>query len=179
MHDIGRRIDPLDLDSNHSDAPLVGGVVEDLTERAVDSLTGSERLVEGHLADDVSQVRLGQLGDGQDEVGDVVEQPLRIGRLEVDDGVDGGGDVVLCDDFLRRHVDHLFTHVDLAQLVDDRDDETQARFDGFLVLAESLDHPPLVRADDLDRSRHVGDREDHQDQQKSPQCSSHVCFFFL
>ena len=51
------------------------------------------------------------------EVGDVVDQPLRVGGLVVDDGVDGDDHVVGRDDLLRRHVDHLLAHVDAARIV--------------------------------------------------------------
>ena len=82
----------------------------------VDRVAAGERLVELHVADEVAQVGLGQLGDGQDEVGDVVDEPLRVGGLVVDDGVDGHDDVVLGDDLLRRHVDDLLAHVDQADV---------------------------------------------------------------
>ena len=36
VHHIERRIDPLDLDADHPDAPLVGGVVEHLAHGDVD-----------------------------------------------------------------------------------------------------------------------------------------------
>ena len=36
VHDVGRWVDPLDLDADHPDAPLVGGVVEHLAHGDVD-----------------------------------------------------------------------------------------------------------------------------------------------
>ena len=36
VHHVGRRVDPLDLDADHPDAPLVGGVVEHLAHGDVD-----------------------------------------------------------------------------------------------------------------------------------------------
>ena len=41
----------------------------------VDHGAGGQGLVELHVADDVAQVGLGQLGDGQHEVGHVVDEP--------------------------------------------------------------------------------------------------------
>ena len=78
-------------------------------------------------ADDVAQVRLCELGDGEDEVLDVVLELHGVGRLEVDDGVDGDDDVVLGDDLLRRNVDDLLPHVDLGDPLDERHDPAQAR----------------------------------------------------
>ena len=135
-HDVRRRIDALDLDPDHPHAPLVGGVVEDLAQGDVDLVAGRERLVELEVADDVAQVGLGQLGDGQDEVGDVVDEALRVGGLVVDDGVDRHGHVVRGDDLLRRHVDDLLAHVDGADRLDERDDDPQPGVDGLLVLAQ-------------------------------------------
>ncbi len=163
VHDVGRRVDSLDFDADDSHTPLVGGVVEDLAKCGVDPFTGREGLVERHLADDVTEIGLRQLGDGEDEVRDVVEQTLRIGRLEVDDGIDRDGHVVLGDDFLRRNVDHLLAHVDLLQRLDEGEDQTQPRVGGLLVATESFDHPPLIGPHDLDTSGYVDESEQRDD----------------
>ena len=160
-HHVDRRVDALQFDALHPHAPRVGGVVEDLAQAGVDRVARRQRLVELEVADEVAQVRLGQLRHGQDEVGDVVDQPLRIGGLVVDDGVDADDDVVGRDDLLRWHVDDLLAHVDVPQLVDERDDQPEARVDGGVVPAEPLDDTSLVRLDDLDRRRH-----EHQQQQE-------------
>ena len=126
-----------------------------------------------HLADDVSQVGLGQLGDGQDEVGDVVEQALRVGRLEVDHGVDRYGHVVLRDDLLRWHVDDLLPHVDLPEGLDERHDDSEAGFDGLFVLAEALDDASLVRTDDLYAGGNIDESEDRNDDEEEKQGGCH------
>ena len=51
VHDVGRRVDALDLDPADPHAPLVGGVVEDLAQLEVDLVAGGQRLVELHVAD--------------------------------------------------------------------------------------------------------------------------------
>ena len=98
-----------------------------------------QRLVELQVADEVAQVRLCQLGDRREEVGDVVDQPLRIGGLVVDDGVDRDDDVVVGDDLLRWDVNDLLAHVDELHRLDERDDEVEARVLRRLVAAEALD----------------------------------------
>ncbi len=118
VHHVRRRIDSLQLDPLHAYAPAVGRVVEDLAEVAVDLISGGERLVELEIADEVAQVRLGELRHCEHEVRDVVDETLRVGRLVVDDGVDRHDDVVLGDDLLRRHVDDLLAHVDEPQVLD-------------------------------------------------------------
>ena len=153
VDDFGRRVDALDLDAHDARAPLVGGVVEDLAQLGVDRVARRERVVELHVADDVAQVRLCELRDRELEVGDVVGEPLRVGCLVVNDGVDRHDDVVGGDDLLRRHVDHLLAHVDEQDLVDERNDQTHSRVDGDVVLAEPLDEPALIRPDDADARR--------------------------
>ncbi len=165
VHDVGRRIDALDLYTDHTDAPLICGIVQYLTESAVHTLAGREGLIQGHLADDIAKVGLGQLGDRQLEVGDVVEQALGIGGLEIDHGVHRRGYVVLCDDLLRRHVNHLLPHVDGPQPIDERNDDAQARRHCLFEFAETLNHALLVGLNDPD-SHGDGDhgREDQDDE---------------
>ena len=160
-HHFRRWVDALDLDADHLDAPLVGGVVEHLAELGVDRVAGRERTVELEVADQVAQVGLGELRDRREEVGDVVDEPLRVGGLVVHDGVDRHDHVVGGDDLLRRHVDHLLAHVDQLHRLDERHDQPQARLLGGLVLAEPLDEAALVRADDLHARRQHGDDHDH------------------
>jgi hypothetical protein len=76
-----------------------------LAELGVDGVAGGERLVELEVADQVAEVGLGELGDGREEVGDVVDEALRIGGLVVHDGVDRDHHVVGGDHLLGRHVD--------------------------------------------------------------------------
>ncbi len=159
-HDVGWGIHALDLDPNHPYPPVVGGVVEDGAQRGVDLVARRQGLVELEIAHHIAQVGLGQLGDGEDEVPDVVDQALGVGGFVEDHGVDRGHHVVRGDDLLRRDIDHLLSHVDGGDPVDAGDDEAQSRVDGLLVLAQPLDQRPLVGPHDLDAR---GD-EDHHDQ---------------
>jgi len=106
--------------------------------------------VEAHVTDDVTQVGLGQLDRGQTELGNVVQHLDRVGHLVVDDGIDRHCRVVLGDDFLRRHVNDLLTHVDLDEPLDERHDEVEAGLDGALVLTQPFDAGALIGANGLD-----------------------------
>ena len=150
-HDVGRRVDPLDLDPYHPYAPFVGCIVEHLAQRHVDVVARREGLVEAHLADHVTQVGLCQFGDGHEEVGHVVDETLGVGRLVVDDRIHGDCHVVLGDHLLGRYVDDLLTHVDPDQRLDHRDDQLQSRVGCHLVLSELFDDAALEGPDDLDR----------------------------
>src|SRR5690606_32448442 len=165
----------LDLDTHNADAPLVSGLVEDLPEVQVDGVAAGEGLVELHLADQVSQVGLGQLGDGEDEVADVVDQPLRVGGLVVDDGVDGHHDVVLGDDLLRGDVDDLLAHVDHPHRLDERDDQLETGVDRLLELAELLHDAALIGPDDAYAARDVHEEEEGDDRQEDYQRGHSEC----
>ena len=114
-------------------------------------------LVELQIADQVAQVSLGQLGDGGEEVGDVVHQALGIRCLVVDDGIHRDDHVVGGDHLLGWHVDHLFAHVDQLHRLDERQDQVEAWVLGRLEPSQPLDQATLVRADDLDRADQEGD----------------------
>src|SRR5690606_23515016 len=79
------------------------------------------------------------------EVSDVVLQLHRVGRLVVDDGVDGHGDVVLGDDFLRLDVDDLLPHVDFDEPLDERHDPAEPGVHRLLVSTEELDQALFER----------------------------------
>ena len=106
---------------------------------------------------------LGELGDGREEVGDVVDEALGVGGFVVDDGVDGHDHVVGGDDFLRRDVDDLLTHVDQLHRFDEGHDEVETRLAGGFVFAETLDQTALVRAHDFDRADEHGDADQRDD----------------
>ncbi len=167
--DVGRRLDPLELDPDHAHAPLVGGVVEDLAELGVDHLTGGQGRIEIEVADHVPQVGLGELGRGQDEVAHVVLQLHRVGRLVVDDGIDGHHHVVLGDHLLWGDIDHLLPHVDLGQPLHEGHHPAQTRVHRPLVATEELDEPLLEGPDDSEpggggedqHQRQHGEQDDH------------------
>jgi hypothetical protein len=92
---------------------------------------------------------------------------VRVGDLEVDDGVDGHREVVLGDHGLRRERHHLLTQVDPGpDPVHERQQEVQPGSGGLLVLAQPFDHGGLRLRDHhhgLDRGdddRQQDDRDD-------------------
>jgi len=169
-HDVTGGIDALDLHAHHPNTPLVGGVVQDQAQLGVERVARGERLVEREVTDDVAHVGLGQLGDRQDELSYVVQQPSGVGRLVVDHRVDRHDDVVGGDHLLGRYVDHLLTHVDQADPLDERDDQAQPRVASGLVSAQLLDHPLLIRVDDLERGGHHHEQQDGDDDQDDERC---------
>jgi len=88
---------------------------------------------------------------------------------EVDLGVDPGVEVVVGDDLLGRGVDHHLGDVDLAHLLDDRDDPVEARHAEPVVPAQALDEPPVGRPDDPDAQQ-----EDENDSAGDPKINGHV-----
>src|SRR5690606_23412980 len=164
--DGGGRLDGLEFDAVDADAPLAGGFVEDAAQGRVDLLAGGQGPFEVHAADDVAQGGDGELLDGLDVAGDLVGRGPRVGDLVVDDGVDVDDQVVLGDDRLGREGDDLFAQVDaVADGVDERDDDVQARVQGPRVAAEALDDGGAGLWDDLDRLDQGDEDQHHQDDQ--------------
>src|SRR5581483_3032609 len=126
------------------DTPPAGGLVEHATQLLVDVVAGGQRLLQAHATDQVAQGRGGELLDADDVVGDLVDGRARVGDLEVDDGVDGHGQVVLGDHRLGREGHHLLAQVDAGpDPVEERGEEVQAGRGGGAVAAEPLDHGGL------------------------------------
>ncbi len=107
-----RRVDRLDLDTGYADAPRTGRLVEHAAQLGVDLVATGQCLLEVQRADDVTKGRDRQLLDGLDVVLDLVGGRAGIGDLEVDDRVDGDGQVVRGDHRLRREADDLLAQVD-------------------------------------------------------------------
>ncbi len=119
---------------------LAGGLVEDAAQGRVDLLAGGQGPLEVHAADDVAQRGDGELLDRLDVAGDLVGRGARVGHLVVDDGVDVDDQVVLGDHRLRRERDDLLAQVDaVADGVDERHHDVEARAEGPRVAAEALD----------------------------------------
>ena len=111
-------------------------------QRGVDVVARGQRVLQGHPAAHVSQRGDHQLLDRGDVVGDLVGRGLRVGHLEVDDGVDLDREVVLGDHRLRREGHDLLAHVDQRpHAVHVGHDQGEPRIEGALVAAEALDDP--------------------------------------
>src|SRR3990172_9819445 len=165
LGDVRRRIDALDLDAHDARAPDVGRLIEHLAQLGVDHVAGGKGFVELQLADDVAQVGLRQLRGGEDEVGDVVLQLHRVGRLVVHDGIDGDHHIVLGDHLLRRHIDDLLAHVHPTDALDEGDDEAQTGIDHAVEAAKAFHEALLELGDDLQGSGDDDEEEDPDDDQ--------------
>src|SRR5690606_33741614 len=161
-----RGLDGLELDPADLDAPLLGGVVEDRPELAVDLVPGGEGLLQVHAADHVAQRRRGELFDGLDEVRDLIGGVIGIGHPYIDRGVHIDGKVVLGDRRLRREAHHLDAHVDaLPDVVHERDHDVESRFHVAVVPAEPLHHEDHRLRDDAQAAPADDEQDRHEDQQ--------------
>ena len=90
-------------------------------------------------------------------VGDVVLELHRVGRLVVDDGVDGDHHVVPGDDLLGRHIDDLLAHVHPADRSTKRHDErspgSTMRSSGRSAPQTLLELVTILRAGDDDQKK--------------------------
>jgi hypothetical protein len=123
--------------------------------------------------DDGAQRRLGHQLGRRVPVADLDHRGDGVDHLEVGDGVDRCGDVVLGDDLLRGHRHRGDLQVDPAQLVDDRHDEEHARTLGPDAAAQPEDHGPLVLLDDLHGVGEEDDEHDHDEDEEAPERFSH------
>src|SRR5580765_3356201 len=173
LHVLGQ-VDLLDLDVRNLDAPGLGVLVDDPLELLVDLVARREQIIELHLAEHAPQ---GGLGDLRGRVQIVLHgdhRALRIDHPEVDHGADLDRHVVAGDHVLRRHVegDRLQAHP--HDLVDDGDQDDQARpvplparvKDGLGAAAEAKDHRALVFAENF---RVGADEEDHHEDNSDEQ----------
>ena len=102
-----RRNDVLKFNACNLDAPLVCGIVKDGCHLAVYSVTRGESAVEFKFADNVTQSGCGKIFKCVDGVNHAVCKQFCIKNTEENNGVNLHGNVVLCDNRLRRRVDYL------------------------------------------------------------------------
>ena len=177
---LRRRRDVLDLDARALHAPGRGGVVDHLEQPVVDLVALGQRFIEVHRADHGADIGHGEIDHGEAQVGHFVRGLRRIEHLVEHHGVDGHHGVVLGDDLLAGHVEHLLHHVDLlADVVEERNQPVRAGRHGFGELPETFARVlETLRHDDqrLDRDDDDADeREKHPDgagleHVSSPQC---------
>ena len=97
------------------------------------------------------------------EIGDLVARLRRVEHLEEGHAIDPHHGVVLGDDLLARHVDHLLHHVELApDAVDERDDQGQAGAERARIAAKALDRVVVALRHDLDPGHHGQDEQNKQ-----------------
>ena len=94
---------------------------------------------------------------------------LRVGDLEIDNGVDLHRDVVLCDDGLRRVVEDLLLEADLlGHALNERDFEMDADLPDLAECAETLDDVGAGLLDDIDVADDDDQDQNDQDQKDDP-----------
>src|SRR3954470_4129927 len=163
---LSGRLDVLELDDGHLDAPLLGLDVEDLADVLVDLVRLGQGLVEGVTAHDGAERGLGDLVDGRSDVLDRDDGADRIVDAVVRDGGDVDADVVAGDDplGLDRHRDDA--QRDAVDAIDERDDEDHAGAAGAVLDAPQPElHAPLVLLEDLQAGEqayeHAGGERDY------------------
>ena len=131
----------------------------------IDLVTLGEELVEVHRAHHRADVGHGQVEDGDLQIGHLVARERRVEHLEEGDAVDPHHGVVLGDDLLARHLDHLLHHVELPpDAVDERNDQGEPGAKRAGVAAEALDRVvPALRHDFDARGKH-GDEQNEQNE---------------
>ena len=136
----------------------------DAAQLPVDLVTRGQRLFQRHAADHVAQRGGGQLLDPDDVVADLVDGRLRVGDLEVDDGVDVERQVVFGDHRLRRERHNPLAQVDPgADPVDEWHQQGQLPADRAAVATQPFDHRRFRLRDQRHRLSHHDDGEAHQD----------------
>jgi hypothetical protein len=171
VDEILRRLDVFDLDARDLDAPGLGGRVDDIEQAGVDLVAMRQQLIEVHRTHDCADIGHDEVQEGELEVGDLVGGPARVEHLIERDAVDRDRGVVPGDDFLTRHVDHLLHHIELvADRVDIGKDQSEARRQSLVVLAETLDGV-IEALRHLPHAHEGGDddeRDDHQSEDADP-----------
>ena len=142
----------MQLHTVHLDAPFVCCIVEHGAKLCVDGVARCERLVQLHLADDVSQRCLCELLNGVRQVVDLVNSLEWVHNLEIEQGVDLHLNVVFRDHVLLVEVVNMFAQVYRVRVgiasachrydglcaVYERYDDVNARFQGVIIFSQTL-----------------------------------------
>ena len=161
--DSRRRLDRLELDAGHADAPRARRLVKNAAQLLVDGLARGLRLLEVEGTDQVTQRGRGQLLDRLQEVRDFVGRAFRIGDLEVDHRVDRDHRLVGRDDGLRREVRDLLTKVDArGDAVHEGNQQVEATLQNRLVATKALNNVRLRLRDNPHRTHQRNDNENNE-----------------
>ena len=113
-----------DLNACHFDPPRIGGFIHNVQQAGINAVALGEHFIQLHRAKHGTDVGHGQVDDRQLQVAHLIGRFWRINHLNKAHRIDGDVGVILGDDFLRRDIQHLLHHVDLApNSVHERDDQ--------------------------------------------------------
>ncbi|KAF5031883.1 hypothetical protein DSECCO2_623130 [anaerobic digester metagenome] len=136
-----RRNDVFKLNAVDLDAPFVGGGIKDGGDARVDNITRGQRVIQLHIADNVSQRRSSKVFNRRKRALYAVGIKLGVGNLKKHDGVDLHGDVILGDNGLRLKIHNLlFDRNLLGNAVKKRHLDVQTGFPRHVISAETLDN---------------------------------------
>ncbi len=145
----------------------MGRFVDDLEQRGVDLVALATRFVEIERAEHRADVGHHEVDDRELEVRDLVGRLRSVEHLEEHDAVHADHRVVLRDDVLRGHVEHLLHHVHLApDVLHDRDEEMKAGIERMRVFAPALDGPFVALRHDADELEQHDDGDGDDDKRK-------------
>ena len=120
---------------------MIGRLVKYLGHLAVDGVAAGQRSVKLELADDVSERRRRKVFKSADRIDRTVGVQLGVKDLEVNNGVYLHGYVILCDNGLRRRIEHLLLErYLLGDALKERDKHVKSRAPCRLVLTEKFDN---------------------------------------
>ena len=127
------------------------GLVQNGAHPGVDGVARGKGLIQLHVANDVAQRGSGQVFDGVHGTLHAVSIQLGVRNLEIDDGVDLHGDVILGDHGLGREIRHLLLQRHLfSNPLNERHFEMQTHVPNRAECAKALHHIRLGLLNDDD-----------------------------
>ncbi len=100
VEQVFRRVDVLDLDAGHLDAPGVRCLVDNAQEAIIDRVAVRQEFVEDHRPHDGTDIGHGQVEDSILQPADLIGRLRRVKYLVECDAIDGDVGIVLGDDLL-------------------------------------------------------------------------------
>ncbi len=132
-------------------APGRSGRADTAQDGIVERLSLFESLVKRHFAQLAAHCRLRELGDGVNGVVDLVRGLDWVHHPEVEDAVDGDGNIVVGNGaLLRNAVCFLFQAVNVGDLIDYRHEELQPWLQDAAEFSKALNHPRLLMRHHVD-----------------------------
>ena len=129
----------------------------------IDRVAIGQKLVQIHRAHDGADIGHGEVENGVFKVRNLIGRLRGVQNLVECDAVNGDGRIVLGDDFLRRHIQHLLHHVELgADTVDEGRDEIETGRQRLGEASEALDSVIIALRHGLDAGEQDEQHENNQ-----------------